>query len=106
MPAMTVGRLVRVIIIVLVGPTALSLWGPIYFGIRHVPYLSVVIWAAICTAYLLWWLGESFRPVFNRQPDTSLRFHLSLVIATIVIVGGGFLGAQSLVYFLVERISN
>ena len=94
------------IFLALIGPIALSLWGPIYFGLRHTPYLAVIIWTASCTVYLLWWSRDSFRHMFNQQPGASIWYNFSLVAAIIVTVFGAFLGAQSLVYFLVGRISN
>jgi hypothetical protein len=99
-------RLVQIIFLALMGPIALSLGGAIYFGFRHTPYLAIIIWAAFCTVYQLWKSKDSFRHMFNQQPHASIWFHGSLIAAIVVIMGGAFLGAQSLVYFLEGRISN
>jgi hypothetical protein len=99
-------RLVRIIFLALIGPIALSLWGPIYFGFRHVSYLAVIIWAAICTGYMLWWSRDSFRYMFSLRDTSALFWYYPSLVAIVVIMGAAFLGAQSLVYFFVVRISN
>ena len=63
--------MIRVIALALVGPVALSLWGAIYFGYRQSPYLAVIIWAAICTGYLLWWSRDSFRHMFSQYEGSE-----------------------------------
>ena len=90
----------------LIGPVALSLWGAIYLGYRHAPFLAVIVWAAICMIYLLWWSRDSFRHMFALRPEASIWFNGSLALAISLVVGAAFLGGNALVYFLVGRISH
>lgn len=89
------------------GPVSLSLTRAGYFGYKHALYRSVVIGALICTAYFLWNCRASFRHTFGERDAAAPGWYMpTQILAIVSMTFVAFLGADSLVYFLLASITK
>jgi hypothetical protein len=95
--------MIRVILLSMLFPVALTLTGPIYFGVSNAPHWRVAIWALASVPVFLWYTRSSFRNNFRGQGLLSAAF--GLVFIAIVAVAF-FMAGDYGVYFLVRSISN
>jgi heme/copper-type cytochrome/quinol oxidase subunit 2 len=93
-----------VVLLTIALPVALSLAGPIYDGYANAPYLSVLIWAGVCTIMSCWFYRRSFTVAFSDAPYSS-AVKLLNIVAIIVAMGLCFLAGDSAAYFIVLAIS-
>jgi hypothetical protein len=89
------------------GPISLSFIWAAYFGYKHALYRFVIIGALICTAYFLWTARASFRHTFGERDASAPVWYMPTQILAIVgMTFVAFLGADSLVYFLMASASR
>jgi hypothetical protein len=95
---------IRVIFLSMVLPLALTLSGPIYYGVSNGPQWRVTVWALASVPVFLWYTRSSFQKTFGSAHGfvgAALGLVAIALFAAVV-----FLVGDHAVYFLVRAISN
>lgn len=90
----------RIVVLAMLLPVALSLAGPIYYGYTNGPYWRVIIWALACTIGFLWLNRSSI------NPSSSAAINALNVVLISLTVAAAFLIGDSIVYLLTHLISK
>ncbi len=93
----------RVVFLSMLLPSALTLFGPIYYGVYGAPNWRITVWALASVPVFLWLSRDSFRHAYAGYQFVDVVVGLVLIS---VIAAAFFLAADFGVYFLVRSISN
>jgi len=95
--------MIRVIFLSMLLPVALTLTGPVYFGISNATHWRVAVWALASVPAFLWYTRSSFRNNFEGQGLLSATFGLVVIV---IVAAAFFMAGDYGVYFLVRAISK
>jgi hypothetical protein len=99
----SVGKMTGVILLGLLVPIALSLFGPIYYGYNDGPYWRVIVWALASTVGFLWVARSVLRNTL-RTGSPSIIGRAALVVVIFATTAVAVVVGDSLIYLLVRSL--